>query len=161
MPSSVTSSQIGWITESVVGAALIAHSNGRISPFFPASDDHGVDLIAYGKETGRTLSLQVKAWTKAPHRSGRVQFDTRKETYLPTRNRYLAALYMPLPALAVEYVWFLPTHLLPEIATESSAKYALACSAKPHTKDRASGFRMTAAEFVSAVLDRLGIQGDL
>lgn len=60
--SGLTSSQKGTISEYFVATALMTASDGRLSPFVPLSDDHGIDLIVLDKETGRSVSVQVKSW---------------------------------------------------------------------------------------------------
>ena len=58
--SKLSSTQKGKVTEQLVAATLILASNGRLSPFVPLSDDHGIDLMVLDKDTHKTLTIQVK-----------------------------------------------------------------------------------------------------
>lgn len=55
----LTSSQRGKIAELHVATALMSQSGGRLSPFEPLSDDHGVDLMVVDKVSGNALPIQV------------------------------------------------------------------------------------------------------
>ena len=52
----------------MVASALLIASNGRLSPFAPLADDHGIDLIVLDKVTRRTLAIQVKSAIASPSR---------------------------------------------------------------------------------------------
>ena len=149
----VTSSQIGWITESVVGVNLIARTGGRIAPFSPVADDCGIDLLALDKHAGKTIALQVKAWTGAPSSDLTVQFDTRKKTY--NDFSFLVAVFMPLPNLNIEYAWFIPMPVVKELSSERAGKYIVRCSTRPKSRDVFSQFRMDADGLTSAVMSEL------
>lgn len=149
----VTSSQIGWVTESVVGANLIARTDGRIAPFTPAADDCGIDLLALDKASGRSVALQVKAWTGAPSSDLTVQFDTRKKTY--NDFSFLVAVYVPLPNLSIEYAWFIPMPIVKELSSERAGKYIVRCSTRPKSQDVFARFRKDADGLASAVLAEL------
>lgn len=146
----ITSSQIGWITESVVGANLIARTGGRIAPFTPAADDCGIDLLAMDKLSGQSVALQVKAWTKTPSDDLTVQFDTRTATY--NDFAFLIAVYMPLPNLSIEYAWFIPMPLVKKLSSEKSGKFIVRCSTRPKSRDAFSRFRMDVDGLTAAVL---------
>ena len=149
----VTSSQIGWITESVVGANLIARTGGRIAPYTPAADDCGIDLLALDKASGRSVALQVKAWTGSPSSDLTVQFDTRKKTY--NDFSFLVAVYVPLPNLSIEYAWFVPMPVVKELSSERAGKYIVRCSTRPKSRDAFSRFRMDVDGLIAAVLAEL------
>lgn len=151
MPT-VTSSQKGWITENIVAASLIMGSEGRLAPYVPLADDHGVDLLVLDKNSGQTIALQVKAWTGEPSKGGTVQFDTRKATFSAHQNLFFAMVYVPFPDTRLKYVWFVPSEGLPETANSSGEKYALTCSVKPGSSDRASRYRYPRTEFVSRII---------
>ncbi len=73
----LTSTQKGKVTEQLVASALLIASNGRLTPFVPLADDHGLDLIVLDKVTRRSISIQVKSAIANASR-GTVQFDVRK-----------------------------------------------------------------------------------
>lgn len=149
----ISTSQIGWVTESVVGASLIARTDGRIAPFTPAADDCGIDLLALDKASGRSIALQVKAWTGTPSSDLTVQFDTRKKTY--NDFSFLVAVYMPLPNLSIEYAWFIPMPVVKELSSERAGKYIVRCSTRPKSRDAFSRFRMDVDGLTASVLAEL------
>ena len=51
----LSSAQIGAIGENLLVNAVMMASDGRLSPFQPLADDHGLDVLFYDKKTG-TLS---------------------------------------------------------------------------------------------------------
>ena len=55
----MTETQKGAIAEDYVATQLILELRGQLSPFKPISDDEGIDLLVYERETGRALPLQV------------------------------------------------------------------------------------------------------
>ena len=56
LPIGLTSTQKGTVNEYLVAALIVLASSGRLSPFVPLSDDHGIDLIALDKATQRSNS---------------------------------------------------------------------------------------------------------
>ena len=66
---------------------MLAYS-GRLSPFVPISDDHGIDLIALDKANQRS---EVKSAVANPKRKT-VQFDVQKSTYRPAPDHLLLAV---------------------------------------------------------------------
>lgn len=150
--SRISSTQTAWITETVVAATVIAQSNGRLSPFAPLADDHGMDLLVYDKETAATIGLQVKAWARPAMKNGTVQFDTGKSTFKPHATAFVVGLYMPLPSLSIEHVWLVPSTELPKLARDYPEKYAMVCSTKPDTQDGFRRWRMASSDMVSGLL---------
>jgi hypothetical protein len=61
LPLALTSTQKGTVNEYLVAASIMLASSGRLSPFVPLSDDHGIDLIALDKLSQRSVCLQVKS----------------------------------------------------------------------------------------------------
>ena len=80
LPVGLTSTQKGKVNEYLVAASILLASSGRLSPFVPISDDHGIDLIALDKASQRSVCLQVKSAVANPKRKT-VQFDVQKSTY--------------------------------------------------------------------------------
>lgn len=137
----LTSSQRGKIAESFVATALMLGSGGRLSPFVPVSDDHGIDLIARDKETGRCLAIQVKSWFGTA--SGTAQFDVRKATYQPLGEAAVIAIVLDPIALAMTTAWLIPMSEVPSVATEGAEKYALTPSISSRSSDRYRRYRKT------------------
>ena len=140
--SGLTTSQKGTISEYFVATALMTASDGRLSPFVPLSDDHGVDLIVLDKETGRSVSVQVKSWIgrAAPSR-GTVQFDVRKATYRADEGAVLLAVVLRPSTVSMEVSWLIPMSEVPRLAVDRPGKYALSPSRAPDTNDRYSPYR--------------------
>lgn len=155
---SISSSQKGWITEGLVAMAMILHSGGRLAPYSPAADDHGIDLLVYDKQTARTVALQVKAWTSQPDKAGTIQFDTRKATFQVWPNLFSVMVYVPFPSTVIEQVWLIPSEDIPTVAHSYKSKYALTCSIKPESKDKASAYRCSPDVFIERILNRIECQ---
>jgi len=137
----LTSSQRGRIAELYVAATLIAASGGRLSPFTPVSDDHGVDLVVLDKQTGRTAAIQVKAWLMPAVKRRTVQFDVRKATFVDYRNTVLLALTLDAAMMSLDAAWLIPMVDVPRIAVERPDKYALTPSRSPSSRDRYCPYR--------------------
>lgn len=155
----LTSSQRGTIAELYVAATLMAASGGRLSPFAPVSDDHGVDLMVLDKQTGRSAPVQVKAWLSAATEGRRtVQFDVRKATFRADGNAMLLALVLDAVTMSMEAAWLIPMAEVPGVAVERDTKYALAPSRDPSSRDRYSGFRHEdARSLAGALIERMSM----
>ncbi len=117
-------------------------SDGRLSPFLPASDTHGVDLVVCHTETAACLGVQVKSWTARPDPvRPTVQFDVRRATFLPTPRVALAALVLDPATMELHASWLIPMDRVPELSTVSEQKFALTPSTSPASSDRYSCFR--------------------
>lgn len=138
----LSTGQSGKIAEYFLACALMSASGGRLSPFLPASDDHGVDLLVMERESTATLAVQVKSW-RADRGVGRgtVQFDVRKATFVPSPRIVLAALILSPADMSMEAGWVIPMDTVPELAVEQVGKYALAPSRSPGSADRYSPYR--------------------
>lgn len=151
--SALTTTQIAAISEGVVAAQIMAASAGRLSMFAPMADDHGIDLLIYDKLTGKTLPIQVKAWTRSPNaRDGTVQFDIRASTIPTAVDGVFLVVVIPLPSLTIENAWLIPMSRLDEVATERRGKYALVPSTRSTSRDRYTPFRVAGSEALTARL---------
>ena len=74
----LTSTQKGTVTEHMVASLLMLASGGRLSPFMPMSDDHGIDLIVLDKITNISLAIQIKSAIANPNRSSASALDALK-----------------------------------------------------------------------------------
>ena len=153
-PRGLTSSQKGTISELYVSATLVSASNGRLSPFVPVTDDHGLDLLVYDKVSGGTASVQIKSWlTKLDNKRKTAQFDVRKATYSHPGRSALIALVLEPTSLAFETSWLIPMLDIPSVAVESKEKYALSPSRSPSSRDRYSDYRhRTPESLVSSLI---------
>ena len=147
----VSTNQKAWISENLIAMEIMLQSKGRLSPCVPLTDDHGIDLVIFDKITAETVGLQVKVWTKAPSKQGTIQFDTRKATFTAKPRIHYVMVYVPFPSLQIEYVWWIPSINLPTVAHDKKGSFALSCSVKPNSSDRASKYRY----------DRLGFMAPL
>lgn len=156
----LSTGQSGKIAEYFLACALMSASGGRLSPFLPASDDHGVDLLVMERESVATLAIQVKSW-RADKGAGRgtVQFDVRKATFVPSPRIALSALVLSPEDMALEVGWLIPMDRVPELAVEQAGKYALAPSRSPGSVDRYSPYRYAdVSALTGAIADLLGVQ---
>ncbi len=97
MLSTLTSTQIGKVGETIVGAQLMLASTGRLSPFLPIADDGGIDLVVHDKVTGRSLTIQVKGRVaKEEDTLGYTQFDVRTATFREDAGMFLLAVLLDL-----------------------------------------------------------------
>lgn len=136
----------------------MASSGGRLSPFTPVSDDHGVDLVVVDKETGQSVQVQVKAWLATESDARRtVQFDLRKATYRADETAsVLIAVVLDARRMNLDVAWLIPMKVVPKIATEQTTKYALTPSRSPSSRDRYSPYRhLNAGDLAKAVLKLL------
>jgi hypothetical protein len=136
----LTSTQKGKVTEQLVASALLIASNGRLAPFVPLADDHGLDLIVLDKKTRRMIAIQVKS-AIANESRGTVQFDVRKQTFSVTKGEYLMLVVFEPERMALAASWLIPMDKVPDVSTEQAEKYALVPSLKATSKDRCRPFR--------------------
>ena len=156
----LTTSQKGAISEYFVATALRAASDGRLSPFVPLSDDHGIDLIVLDKKTGRSVSVQVKSWIGGAAPSRRtVQFDVRKATYRADGGAVLLAVVLRPTPISMEACWLIPMSEVPRLAVERPEKYALSPSRAADSNDRYSPYRH--ADVPSLVAALIGVLGGI
>lgn len=136
----LTTTQKGTATEHLVAASLLIASDGRLSPFVPLSDDHGIDLISFDKVTRRCLSLQIKSAIAHPERTT-VQFDVRKQAYQPAPDLFLLAVLFDPATVAIGVAWLVPMVDLPSVSVEQSGKFAMTPSVLPDARDRCRRYR--------------------
>lgn len=144
-PLNLSSSQKGKVTETLVAATLILASGGRLSPFVPISDDHGIDLIVLDKQTHRSISVQVKSAIPNAAR-GTVAFDVRKATHSEAPGRYLIAVAFDPATVALTASWLMPLSEIALLSTEKPDKYALTPNPSPTSNDRYARFRQADAK---------------
>ena len=149
----LTSTQKGKVTEQLVASALLIASNGRLAPFVPLADDHGLDLIVLDKVTRRSISIQVKSAIANASR-GTVQFDVRKQTYSKVAGEYLLMVVFEPARMALAASWLIPMAIVPDVATEQADKYALVPSLKATSKDRCRPYRHDDAHALVAAIQR-------
>ena len=153
----LSTGQSGKIAEYFLACAVMSTSGGRLSPFLPASDDHGVDLIVMDRETNGCLGVQVKSW-RASLGAGRAtaQFDVRRATFRPTPRLALAMLVLDPEALTMEVGWLVPMDRVPSVSVEKADKFVLSPSRSPDSADRYVPFRhRTVASLVGGLSDLL------
>lgn len=140
----LSTGQSGKIAEYFLACAVMSASGGRLSPFLPASDDHGVDLIVMDRLTHGCLGVQVKSWRASLGAERRtVQFDVRKATFRPTPRLALAMLVLDPDTLTMEVGWLVPMEAVPSVSVEQVDKFALTPSRSPASLDRYAGYRHT------------------
>ena len=155
----LSSTQRGKIAELHVATALMSQSRGRLSPFSPISDDHGIDLVIVDKVTGRALPVQVKSWMLSPDRPVKtVQFDVRKATFSTVSGGAIIAVVMDPETLVMTMAWLIPLKDLPTLATEQENKFVLAPSRMEGTADRYIGHRHSSIASLTRAVEALMAQ---
>lgn len=144
-PLNLSSSQKGKVTETLLAATLILASGGRLSPFVPISDDHGIDLIVLDKQTHRSIAVQVKSAIPNAAR-GTVAFDVRKATHSEAPGRYLIAVAFAPANVALTASWLIPLSEIANISNETSDKYKLSANPSPTSNDRYARYRQVDAK---------------
>jgi len=152
----LTSTQRGKIAELHVATALMAQSSGRLSSFGPISDDHGIDLIALDKMTGRALPIQVKSWFLSADRPVRtVQFDLQKSTFHNAKTGAVVCVVMNPDTLTMQIGWVFPVMEVASLATDRRDKFVFAPSRMEGAKDRYAGHRHSDLASLTAEIERL------
>jgi hypothetical protein len=134
----ISPTQIGRIGERLVAAHLLMGSDGRLSPFEPVADNNGIDLLIVDKLTRRSLSLQVKS-RAGIDAGGTVQFDVRRETFIPAPNAFLLAVLLDLTAVVVACSWLVAMTELERIAQPGSL--TIVPRPKETSRDRYTPYR--------------------
>ncbi|HMN39054.1 MAG TPA: hypothetical protein PKD49_15270 [Hyphomicrobium sp.] len=154
LPARLTSTQKGTVTEYLVAASIVLASSGRLSPFVPLSDDHGIDLIALDKATQRSVCLQVKSAVASPKRKT-VQFDVQKSTFKPAPDVLLLAILFEPATVSVGTSWLIPMAEVPSVSVDQADKYALTPSMAALSKDRYQRYRHEGPHSLVAALLRV------
>lgn len=140
LPIGLTSTQKGTVNEYLVAASIMLASAGRLSPFVPLSDDHGIDLIALDKLSQRSVCLQVKSAIASPKRKT-VQFDVQKTTFRPAPDLLLLAILFEPATVSVGTSWLIPMAEVPLVSVGQLDKYALTPSTLTTSQDRYRRYR--------------------
>lgn len=142
-----SSTQIGAIAENLVANVLMLASDGRLSPFSPFADDDGIDLLIYGKLTGRALPAQIRSRTVSLKKRGTssrgnvVHFEVRKATFRSERYACVLLVLLTEDASQIERSWVIPMRELPIHASARSTKYVVRASNAIASADRFSRFQ--------------------
>jgi hypothetical protein len=140
--SEISHTQLGRIGEYIVSMSLLMHSRGRLSPFTPAADDDGIDLLVYDKLTGHALPLQVKARTRTlKARRNTVHFQVRRATFREESRGFLLALYYERDGLQVQRAWLVPMSELIDVARAGKDDLRIRPSIKTTSADRFTPYR--------------------
>lgn len=154
MSSALTTTQIGKVGETIVGAQLMLASAGRLSPFLPIADDGGIDLVVHDKVTGRSLTLQVKGRVAKDEDggSGYTQFDVRIATLREDAGMFLLAVLLDLDKGGVQRAWLIPMAELAAVSLRKADKLSITPSPSPTSRDRYTPYRCHSMADVAARL---------
>lgn len=150
-PAGLTSTQKGTVNEYLVAASIMLASSGRLSPFVPLSDDHGIDLIALDKASHRSVCLQVKSAVANAKRKT-VQFDVQKTTFKPVPGLLLLAILFEPATVSVGTSWLIPMAEVPNVSVDQADKYALTPSMVAESKNRYQRYRHEGPQSLVAAL---------
>jgi len=149
----LTSTQKGKVTEQIVASALLLPSNGRLAPFIPLADVHGLYLIVLDKVTRRNISIQVKS-AIANVKHGTIAFDVRKPTFSANKDEYLLLVVFEPDRMALAASWLIPMDTVPSVSTQKVDKYALVPSLKAAAKDRCRPYRHDDVHALAAAIQK-------
>ncbi|MGF7175272.1 hypothetical protein [Azospirillum doebereinerae] len=155
MSSALTSTQIGKVGETIVGAQLMLASAGRLSPFLPIADDGGIDLVVHDKVTGRSLTIQVKGRVaKEEDTLGYTQFDVRTATFREEDGMFLLAVLLDLGKGGIQRAWLIPMAELAAVSMRKAEKLTITPSPNPASKDRYTPYRcLDMADVATRLID--------
>jgi len=140
--SGVTTTQIGAIGETTVATYLTIASQGRLSPFQPAADDDGIDLLIFDKKTRNAVPVQVKTrLATTAGKSETFQFDVRQATFTDNENSFLLAIILDLERVNIVRAWLIPMSELKSVARSNSKILSITPSAKGTSNDRYTLYR--------------------
>lgn len=155
---SLSSTQIGAIGENILVNAIMIASQGKLSPFQPAADDDGLDVLFFDKEAGGSAAIQLKCRTASLRnprtgvRGNAVHFEIRKATINENRQAYLVAALFNKSMTDFAVTWLIPLLELPEIAADRGSKYVIRPSNAVNSQDRFVKFRcLTSKELVDRI----------
>jgi hypothetical protein len=157
MSSALTSTQIGKVGETIVGAQLMLASAGRLSPFLPIADDGGIDLVVHDKLTGRSLTIQVKGRVAKEEDSlGYTQFDVRTATFREDAGMFLLAILLDVDQGGVRRAWLIPMAELAAVSMRKADKLSITPNPNPASRDRYTPYRcLGMAEVATRLIDHL------
>lgn len=145
--------QKGAVTEYLVSSILMMTSRGRLSPFMPLSDDHGIDLLVLDKVTNKILAIQVKSAIANAKRKT-VRFDLRKATYQTDSNRFLLAVLFDPDKAVITMSWLIPMNKMDSVSYDATSRFNLSPSTSATTTDSYRPYRHDNPQaLVKAVLD--------
>lgn len=160
----VSETQKGAIAENLIANWLMTKSGGRLSPYKPVADDGGIDLLAYDRQTRRTLLLQVKCRTRTDAMTSgknRAIFRVRMATFETHGDFHIVGVLLSPDLHSPEAFWLVPSAY---VQTNSGTgkkggiprELVIECNPSPDSKDKWSSFRThDPADFVRTVLEAL------
>lgn len=132
LKTSLTTTQIGAIGESLAASQLMLASDGWLSPFLPLADDSGIDLIVFDKVTGKSAPIQVKSRTGADAGGKWVEFPVRLKTFKALSGGFLLGLLLEQERL--RSAWLIPMNELEAVSTRSKNVLKISPSPKPGSR---------------------------
>ncbi|HET9847560.1 MAG TPA: hypothetical protein VFR68_03255 [Candidatus Dormibacteraeota bacterium] len=141
--------QIGWLGELAVDEALVVGSGGRLHPWIPFVDAHGVDRAYSWNGVGPPTFAQLKL-SRYVASHGRHEWDFRASSF-PTHDRFsvVLCLFDPVTSEVGEPCWCMDGKTVLRIAErhhDSSRRTIYRLEGSPTGADRLAPYRYPRAE---------------
>ncbi len=153
--------QIGWLGEAAADQAFVVGSGGRLLPWIPLVDAHGVDRAYSWNGIGTPVFAQMKLSAYARH-GGRHHWDFRAGSF-PTHDRFYVVLggFDAISSGVEEACWCLDAKTVLRIAErhhDSAGRTIYRLEGSPTHDDRLAPYRHSRSDLWKIFLPSDGLQ---
>lgn len=154
--------QIGWLGEQDVDRAFVVDSRGRLLPWIPLIDAHGVDRAYSWNGVGPPTFAQMKLSGYTRH-GGRHHWDFRVGSF-PTHDRFYVVLggFDTVSAAVEESYWCLDAQTVLRIAErhhDAALRTIYRLEGSPTHNDRLARYRHPRSELWKIFAQGRGLEG--
>ena len=149
------SSRMGKAAEHLIAAACIIQSRARLNVSTSIVDDEGVDLVFHRRGWTATVAVQVKARFSDSKSlaSGRFIQNVRTVALKPRADLYVLFVAVDVTMGSFDTCWLVPSREFAAMAgRDSRGRYRFSASARPNSRDRWSGYRLSRVELPDRIL---------
>jgi hypothetical protein len=137
--------EIGWLGELAVDQVSVIHSGGRLIPWIPLVDSHGIDRAYTWDGVGAPRFVQVKT-SGFTDEEGRHRWDLRVGSFAPSPDfSVVLAVFDPTPKQVANVFWNIDSLLVPRLARREHDRALRAdvyrLDASPTHQDRLAPYR--------------------
>ena len=153
------SSRMGKAAEHLIAAACIIQSRARLNVSTSIVDDEGVDLVFHRRGWTATVAVQVKARFSDSKSlaSGRFIQNVRTVALKPRADLYVLFVAVDVTTGSFDTCWLVPSgEFAAKAGRDRHGRYRFSASAKPNSRDRWSGYRLSRVELPERILAVLG-----
>jgi hypothetical protein len=139
--------EIGWLGELAVDQVNLIHSGGRLIPWIPLVDSHGVDRAYTWEGVGAPSFVQVKT-SGFTDDEGRHRWDLRVGSFAPSPQfSVVLSVFDPAPKQITNVFWKIDSVLVPRLGRREHDRALRAdvyrLDASPTHQDRLAPYRHT------------------